>query len=170
MMIGDRQRHCDLTIVLLAELAAVLSRHPDRVPPLLGKAGVVDDPGFNRTVTLDLRQPYPAPLGRPPLVRPRRIANKMQERLVLRRRSLRGRHRRHRLDALALARQHQANAIVTQRPSTVSMANHAHKPLDIPRKPRFTVVCCSEIHINPHLLMSESLPLPESGRASRATF
>src|ERR1039458_6925609 len=27
MMIGDRQRHCDLTIVLLAELAAVLSRH-----------------------------------------------------------------------------------------------------------------------------------------------
>ena len=27
-----------------------------------------------------------------------------------------------------------------------------------------------EIHINPHLLMSESLPLPESGRASRATF
>ncbi len=48
-------------------------------------------------------------------------------------------HRRHRLDALALALQHQANAIVAQRPGTIRMANHAHKPLDIYRKPRFTV-------------------------------
>jgi hypothetical protein len=47
-------------IVLLAKLAAVLPRHPDRVPPLLGKAGVVDNPRFNRPVTLDLA-PAPSP-------------------------------------------------------------------------------------------------------------
>src|ERR1019366_5450099 len=170
MVIGNRQRHRDLAIVLLAKLAAILPRYPDRVPPLLGKAGVVDDPGFNRPVTLDLRQHHLAHLGQHPLVRPRRVADEMQQGLMLRRTPRRRRHRRHRLQAPALARQHQANAIVPQRPSTVSMANHAHKPLDIPRKSRFTVVCRSEIHINPHLLMSESLPLPESGRASRATF
>jgi hypothetical protein len=46
----------------------------------------------------------------------------------------------------------------------------AAQPLDIPRKSRFIVVCCSETHINLHRLMSQSLPLPESGPASRATF
>ncbi len=55
-MVGQRQRHRDLTIILLAELAAILPGHPDRVLPLLGKAGVVDDPGLDRPVSLDRRQ------------------------------------------------------------------------------------------------------------------
>jgi hypothetical protein len=71
---------------------------------------------------------------------------------------------------LALARQHQANAIITQRSSTVRVTNHAHKPLDISRKPRFTVVCQSEIRISLHPLISESLRLSESDRQSPATF
>src|ERR1017187_923135 len=159
MVIGDRQRHRDLTIVLLAELTAVLPRHPDRVPPLLGKAGVVDDPCFDRPVTLDLRQHHLAYLGQHLLVRPRGVADKMQERLVLRRRPLGRRHRRHRLDALALARQHQANAIISKWPCSVSMTNYAHHPLDIPRKPRFTVVRCSETHLS---LTSGSAKRPTS--------
>ena len=116
------------------------------MPPLLGKASVVDNPGFDRPVTLDLRQHHLAYLGQHSLVRPRRIANKMQQRLVLRRRSLRCRHRRHRLDALALARQHQANAIVTQRPHPIRMADHARKSLDIARKPQFTAIRSAETH------------------------
>ena len=100
-------------------------------------------------MTLDLGQHHLAHLGQHFLVRPPRIADKMQERLVLRRRSLRCRDRRHRLDALALARQHQADAIVAQWPGTIRMTNHTNKPLDISRKPRFTVVCCSEIHLCP---------------------
>jgi hypothetical protein len=67
-------------------------------------------------------------------------ADKMQQRLVLRRRSLRCRHRRHRLDALALTRQHQTRAIVSQRTGSIRMANHAHKPLDIRRKSKFTAI------------------------------
>src|SRR5262249_3391574 len=44
IVIGDRQRHRDLTIVLLAKLATILSSHPDRMLPFLGKARVVDNP------------------------------------------------------------------------------------------------------------------------------
>ena len=69
-----------------------------------------------------------------------------------------------------IARHHQAGAIISQRPGTVRVTNHAHKPLDISRKPRFTVVCRSEIHISLHPLMPESLRLPESDRALAATF
>ena len=70
MVIGQRQRHRDLAVVLLAELAAILPRHPDRVLPLLGKAGVVDDPGLDRPVPLDRRQHHLAHLGQHLLVRP----------------------------------------------------------------------------------------------------
>ena len=52
MMIGQRQRYCDLAVVLLAKLAAILPRHPNRMLTLLGKASIVDDPGLDRTVPL----------------------------------------------------------------------------------------------------------------------
>jgi hypothetical protein len=55
MAIGNRKCHGNLTIVLLANLAAILSRNPDRMPSLLRKAGVIDDPSFDRPVPLDLR-------------------------------------------------------------------------------------------------------------------
>ena len=84
MVIGDRQRHGDLTIVLLAELAAVLPRHANRVPPLLGKARVVDDPRLDRPMALDRRQHHLAYFGQDSLVRPSRLADKMQQRLMLR--------------------------------------------------------------------------------------
>src|SRR3954449_1644861 len=48
-----------------------------------------------------------------PFVRPRRVGDEMQQRLVLGRDPGRRRHRRDRLDALALARQQQAQAIIT---------------------------------------------------------
>ena len=64
---------------------------------------------------------------------------------MLRRRAMRRRDRRHRLHALALARHHQAGAIIPQRPLAILVANHARKPLDIRRKPQFTVVSSSLI-------------------------
>ena len=112
VMIGDRQRHRHLTIVLLAELPAVLPRHPDRVPPLLGKARIVDDPRLDRPLPLDRRQHHLAHLAQYPFVRPAALADKMQQRLVLRRRARRSCYCRHRLHALALARHHQTHAVV----------------------------------------------------------
>src|SRR5712671_4322623 len=83
-MVGQRQRDRDLAVVLLAELAAILSGYPDRVPPLLGKACVVDDPGLDRPVALDRRQHQFAYLGQHRGVRPRRVPNKMKQGLMLR--------------------------------------------------------------------------------------
>ena len=64
---------------------------------------------------------------------------------MLRRRSGRRSLRRHRLDALTLAWQHQTHTIVVQRSGAVRVADHTHKAIDIGRKPRFSVGC-SEIH------------------------
>jgi hypothetical protein len=78
-MVGQRQTNRNLAVVPLAELTAILTRHPDRMTPLLGKAGIVDDPGFNRTAGFDNRQDqllYPA---ENPLLRPRRVGDKMQQ-------------------------------------------------------------------------------------------
>ena len=112
MVIGQRQRHRHLAVVLLAELAAVLPCHADRVPPLLGEARVVDDPRRDRAVPLHLRQNHLAHLGQDPLVRPATLADKMQQRLMLRRYPRRRRHRRHGFHALAFTRHHQTHAIV----------------------------------------------------------
>src|SRR4051794_24664222 len=130
----------NLAVVLLAELTAVLTRHPDRVTALLRKAGVVDDPGFDRAAAFDERQDqllYPA---ENPIVRPRRVGDEMQQRLVLGRDPGRRRYRRNRLDALAFARQQQAPAIITQRLRPIRMPDHFGKRIDIGRKPFLPVL------------------------------
>ena len=44
MIVGDRQRNRDLTIVLFPELSAILPRDTDRMLALFRKASVVEDP------------------------------------------------------------------------------------------------------------------------------
>jgi len=102
---------------------------------LLGKAGVVDDPGFDRAVLFDQRQGELLYSAENPLIRPRRVGDEMQQRLVLGRNPGRRRHRRDRLDALALARQQQAQAIITQRRRPIGMPDHLGERLDIGAKP-----------------------------------
>jgi hypothetical protein len=68
-----------LTIVLLAKLTAILSRHPNRMLQFLGKACIVDDPCFDRPVALHLRQHQFPYLGQDFLVRPLSLADKMQQ-------------------------------------------------------------------------------------------
>src|ERR1700674_2708615 len=156
-VVGNRQRYGDLAVRLLAQLPAVLGRHPNRMPSLLGKARVVDDPGRDRSMTLDLRQHHLANLGQNRLVRPSPLADKMQQRLMLCRSSPRRRDRSHRLNALALTRHHQAPAIVAQWPSPIRMPDHAHKTLDIVRKPRFNALRSAENHPNPLYLNGNRL-------------
>ena len=78
--------------------------------------------------------------------------------------------RRHRLHPLALAGQHQSHAVIVQRTGSVLVPNHAHKSLDISRKPRFTVRLPFGNPYQPSSADSQSLRLPESHRASPATF
>src|SRR5215208_4993881 len=123
-MIGQRQADRDLAIVLLAELAATLTRHPDRVMAFLRKAGVVDDPGLDRAAAFDDRQGQLLDSAEHPLVRPRRVSDEMQQRLVLGRDPGRRRYGCDRLDALTIYRQQQAQAIITQRRRPIRMPDH----------------------------------------------
>src|SRR3954454_3252356 len=59
----------------------------------------------------------------------------MQQRLVLGRDPRRRHYRRDRLDALSLARQQQAPAIITQRLRPIGMPDHPGQRLDVGRKP-----------------------------------
>jgi hypothetical protein len=59
----------------------------------------------------------------------------MQQRLVLGRDPGRRHYRRDRLDALAVARQQQAQAIITQRRRPIRMPDHLSERLDIGREP-----------------------------------
>src|SRR5215813_1533805 len=137
---GQRQRHCHLTVILLTELTAILAGYPDRVPPLLGKTGVIDDPGFDRPDALDHQQHQFAHLIEHGRIRPRRIADKMKQRLVFGSDLRWGRYRRHRFDARALDRHQQPQAVIMHRLLPIGMAQHRTERLDIGGKARFTLL------------------------------
>ncbi len=135
-MVGQRQRYRHLNYPA-CRAGRNIAGPPDRVLSLLAKARVVDDPGLNGSPALDRRQHRLAHLGRHRRVRPRRLANKMKQRLVLRRDLGRCRYRRHRLDALAGNRHQQPETMIARRRLPVGMAKHLAKRLDIGGKSRF---------------------------------
>ena len=146
MVVGDRQRDGGLAVRLLAELPAILMRHADRMGPVLGKARVVEDPGLDWPVPLDLRQHHVAHLGQHHLVRPHALRHEMQQRLVLRPHTLRRRRRRDRLDTLAFAWKQQARAVVAHRPDAARMPHHACKLVEIVRKTPSAVARSLSVH------------------------
>ena len=109
-------------------------RHADRMGPVLGKARVVDDPGTNSAVPLDLGQHHLPHFAQHSRVRPHALGHEMQQRLVLRADPRRRRRRCDRLHALPIARQKQPRAIVAHRPHTCRMPDHANKPIEIRRE------------------------------------
>ena len=124
LMGGHGQTYRHLAVVLLAQLAAILPGHTNRVAALLRKAGVVDDPGLDRFVARDRRQHALAHTAQHRLIRPGCLRHKMQQRLVLRRGSLRRSHRRKWFNALAALGGQQPDAVVLERPDSVGMAQH----------------------------------------------
>src|SRR3954454_2912860 len=152
-VVGYRQRHRRLAIGLSAKLPAVLRSHANRMPSLLGKRSIIDDPGFDLSVPLDRRQYQLAHLGQHALVGPIRFAHKMKQRLMLRRCPIWRCHRSDRLDALTLTRSHQPDAIILKRPLARRMPDHVPELADIRLKTRPTLTKALEIH--------RSLPLPE---------
>ena len=109
-------------------------RHADRMGSVFGKGSVVDDPGLNRAVPLDLGQHHLAHLGQHHLVRPRAFRHEMQQRLVLGADTLRRRRCCDRLNALPFAGQKQTRAIVAHRPDPGRMPDHFRKPIEIARE------------------------------------
>lgn len=98
---GDR----DLTIVLLAARATVLARHPDGMQALLRDAGVIDDPRPHRGMALELRKQVVAGRAQHGALIPGRHGDKVMHRLVPRPHPPGVDLRRHRFNALALARE-----------------------------------------------------------------
>jgi len=137
-VIGDRKRHRDLTIVRLAEPPAILPGDAYRMNAFLCEARVVDNPRLDLPLRLNRRQDQFAHLGQNRLVRPSRLADQMQKRLMLRRNPSRRNDRRHRLDALAFAGHQQANAIILERPRPIRPTQNCRKGVDIFNKTRFT--------------------------------
>jgi hypothetical protein len=103
VVVGDRQADRDLTIVLLAELPAILTRHADGPRALLRDAAVVGDPGVDSTVLFDRWQHLAPNRGQRRVVRPVRLGDQMVHRLMRRLHPLRLQPGRHRFDAFALA-------------------------------------------------------------------
>ena len=143
-----RQADRHLAVVLLAQLAAILPRHADRVAALLGKAGVVDDPRLDRFVTRDGWQDTFAHTAQHRLIGPRRLGHKVQQRLVLRRGSLRRGHCRQWFDALAALRRQQPNTVVRERPHTVGVSQHRCQTCCVP--PRNALACRFHRQDPPH--------------------
>jgi hypothetical protein len=112
-----------LAIILLAKLPAILPRHAHRMPALLRKARVIDDPGFDRPVFFQQRQRYVPDLAQNGSIGPGRLTHEMEKRLVLRRNARRRRNRRQRFDALALAAGKQARTVIAQRTRPVAMTD-----------------------------------------------
>src|SRR3954465_2373046 len=124
--------------------ATSLSRSEGRQPNahriFLRKPGVVDNPGFDRAAAFDDRQGHLLYPAETPLIRPRRGGDEMQQRLVLGRDPGRCRYRRDRLDALALFRQQQAPAVITQRLRPIRVPHHLSERLDIGTKAFLPVI------------------------------
>src|SRR5215470_2783823 len=134
------------------------------MPPLLGKARIIDDPSFDLSVPFNARQHYLTNLGQHLLIRPVALTDKMQQRLMLRCCPLRSRHRRHRLDTLPIARHHQPGAVIAKRFGPSRMSDHACKTINICRKPRRYVSRFCQTHLSLPMLKSESSQLYDSCR------
>ena len=153
-----RQRDRHLAIVLLAQLPAILPRHADRMPTLLGKAGVVDDPRLHRPSRRHRRQSRLACCPQQRRLVPRRLADEVQQRLMLGRRPVGAQPRRHRLDTLTRPRQQQPRAVRAERPNPVSMPQRPRQPRQVSREPLFaTVARPPKIHRQLHIQRESSL-------------
>ena len=116
---------------VLPQLAAVLSRHPDRVRTLFGQAGIVNDP-VAPAIQFQCRLNNGPDFPQHGAIRPGRLGHEMMPRLVLGLHVQRIKVRRQRLHALAFDRQHQTSAVIQQNSAPISVTQHTRQLLKIP--------------------------------------
>src|SRR4051812_9113877 len=138
VLVGQGQTDRYLTIFFLAQRRTVLSGDANRVPAGLGDAGVVEDPGLDRTGLLERRQSAPADDVEHRLIVPRRLGDEVVQRLVGCLDMQRIEPGGHRLDAFAPTRQQQTGAVAAQRADPVSVADHLRHFSDIGLEPDLT--------------------------------
>src|SRR6516165_835086 len=121
MLVGYRQRDCDLTIVLLAKLAAILPGDADRMNALLGQTRVVDDPGAYLAAPLDAGENKGSNLPQQVLLRPVGVGDKMVQRLMRALNAAGLDAGCYRLNALALARKDEPRTVRAKRRAPIRM-------------------------------------------------
>ncbi len=131
MQARHRQRDGNLAVILFANLATVLACDPDRVPALLGKTCIINHPGQDPPMPLDLGQDLGSHERQESLVGPVCLSDEMVERLMGRLNPSGFEPGCHRFDALALARQDQPGAVGLQRRRTISMTQSPRQGLNI---------------------------------------
>src|SRR5208283_2246940 len=150
LLVGDRQRNRDLTIVLLAKLTAILPGDADRMNALLGESRVVDDPGAYPAALLDSGKNKGSNPSQQVLLRPVGVGDKMVQRLMRALDAAGLDPGGHRLDALSLAgknepctvrpkwrppirvpqsRRHVFNVRRKSRPASLTLRIAIHRPL-----------------------------------------
>jgi hypothetical protein len=130
----DRKADGYLAIILLAGLSAVLPGYAHRMGALLGQAGVVDDPGYNRAAFRHRRQRIVARAAQQGLVAPGSVGHHMVQRLMHTPDVGRGQTRCHRLDRLALPGQQQPGAVQLQGNSTIRVPGGFRQTVKIVRQ------------------------------------
>lgn len=159
LLIGDRQRHGDLAIVLLAELTTILPGHADRMSALLGKP--VSSMIQARIVPRDHRKHEIAPRLHHRGIGPVRLRDEMMQRLMRGSNASRLHPRRHRRDALAIAGLHQPRAIRLNRRDPVGVAQ-SFPNLSTNAANRDSLPAMSDPRSMPALQEGESQTLRES--------
>ena len=128
------ETHRDPAIFLLTHLPAVLTCHPDRMPAFLGKAGIINDPRYDRSVLLHRWQDLLAHIIQQCLVTPGRLGHQMVQGLPRGLHIVRPESRGHRLDALSLTGQQQPFAVVLQRRVSIFVSRGGRQALYICRE------------------------------------
>jgi len=124
-------------IILFAHLSAILPGHSYRLTALFGKSGVIDHPSHHRVTAQHGRDHSVQTPIQHRFITPGGIGDHMVQRLVHPAHIVSGKPRGHWLDALALAGQQQAGAVVLQRSVTIGVPCGFGQALDICRKALF---------------------------------
>ena len=105
---------------------------------LLGKPGVVDNPGAHASALFDRRKNEAPHSPQQRFGRPIGVGDEMMQRLMRPLNALRLDARRRRLDALALAGKNEPGAVRAKRRRPICVSKDAGDLLDIGSKSRFT--------------------------------
>jgi hypothetical protein len=110
---AHRQTHCHLTVILLADLTAVLPSSYGMLP-WFGKTRIIHNPRHHRIVFLHAWKHIPSNLGQHLFIVPGRVRHQVMERLMRATNIVGSQARSHRLNTLALSGQYQSLAVVLQ--------------------------------------------------------
>ena len=136
VLVGDRQRDRDLTIVLLAKLTAILPGDAHRMNALLGESRVVDDPGAYPAALLDGRNNKGSNPPQQILLRPVGVGDKMVQRLMRALDAVGFDAGRYRFDALTIAGENEPRTVGAKWRPPIRVPQARRDMLNVRRKPR----------------------------------